>query len=136
MKRILCTILSVLFVFLLTGCGKTTDTQIDVGESELFTQDDRSAAVDLIVQRIDDSDAIKKLYSVRYAGDEESKAETEGYRDTPLAHDEIIVFKIAFRSADSAHSGGFNPNEIYTDFSYMLGRNAGGAWEFVTAGYA
>lgn len=137
MRKMISMTLVFVCVLLLAGCGTTVNVKIDIGESRIFTADDRNAAAQVILQRVDASEAIKKLYRITYAGDEESEAETAYYSNyESCAHDEIIVFKIVFRAADGARAGGFNPGELYTDFSYMLGRNDGGAWEFVTAGYA
>lgn len=140
MNKIICFFVAVCIVFALAGCaqaGKPDSARIDLGESELYTVEDRQAAVDYLFQKHLSSPAIRKVYAVRYAGDERSKEEKAYYVDKEgMAFDEIIVFSADFKSARGLKAGAFNPNAIYTDYAYVLGRTNGGTWEYVTSGYA
>ena len=137
MKRVICLILTIGLIVALAGCGHTENAKIDLGESSLFSQADRQAAVDYLFQKHLGSPAIQKVYAVRYAGDERSKEEKAYYVDQAgMAFDEIIVFSVDFKSARGLKAGAFNPNERYNDYSYVLGRTNGDTWEYVTSGYA
>ena len=141
MKKVISVILILALIFLFAGCsgktpkeGKTEGVKIDIRESSIFTEKDRNSAVDFIINKVENDGSIEKLYSVTYAGDEESKSETEYYKD--LEYDEIIVFYIDFHSVKGSEADGFNGDFDYEAFAQMLGRDKGGEWEFVTGGYA
>ncbi|MBR4727179.1 MAG: hypothetical protein IK080_04750 [Clostridia bacterium] len=139
MKKAICVFLLICMAFAFAGCAqacKTDNAKIDLGESERYTVADRQAAVDYIVTRLFHNNVVKELYAVRYAGDARSQEEQAYYVDTEqLAFDEIIVFLTDFRTARGLDAGSLNPNENYTDYAYILGRETGGDWEFVTGGY-
>ncbi|MBQ6266842.1 MAG: hypothetical protein IJK64_03635 [Clostridia bacterium] len=139
MKKTICVLLLLCIVLTAAGCAqacKTENAKIDLGESALYSVEDRQAAVDYIVNRLFKNNVVKELYAVRYAGDDRSQEEQAYYVDAEqLAFDEIIVFLTDFRSARGVKAGSLNPNENYTDYAYILGRETGGDWEFVTGGY-
>lgn len=143
MKKAISIFLLLAFVFSLVGCNSVMsedrigNTKIDIGESEIFSEEDRQSAVEFILNDWKDEKTITKLYSITYAGDEKSKYETEYYSDVDnMAYDEIIVFYIDFHTSKDASAEGFNENEDYTGWAQMLGRDNGGKWVFVTGGYA
>ena len=127
-------------LFALAGCaqaGKPDSAEINLGESRIYSAADRQAAVEYLLKKHLSSPAIGKVYAVRYAGDERSQEEKAYYVDREgMAFDEIIVFSVDFKSARGIKAGAFNPNERYTDYSYILGRTNDDAWEYVTSGYA
>lgn len=142
-KKIISLLLVIMLVFLVSGCtarvteaDRIADTKIDLGESEIFSEEDRNAAVKWILEHWSKEKTITKLYSITYAGDERSLAEQAYYSDTDnLSHEEMIVFYIDFHTARGAESEGFNGNADYDEFAQMLGRDNGGEWVFVTGGY-
>ena len=143
MKKYLSVLLAVVFIISLTGCGsgstesKIANTKIDIGESEIFTEEDRNSAAEFILDMWKNAKTITELYSITYAGDEESQNETEYYSDTEsYRHDEIIVFYIDFHTAKGSAAETFNDDYDYRGWAQMLGRDNGGEWIFVTGGYA
>ena len=142
-KKTGCLLLAIVLVLLFSGCGarvteadRIADTKIDIGESEIFSTEDRESAVQWILDKWSKDKTITKLYSITYAGDESSMAEQEYYSDTDnLSHEEMIVFYIDFHTVRGAESEGFNGNADYDEFAQMLGRDNGGEWVFVTGGY-
>ena len=140
MKKIIGVLLADGLIFSFAGCaqtGKPENAEIDLGESSLYSAQDRQAAVEYLIRKHLGSPAIRKVYAVRYAGDERSQEEQAYYVDQEgMAFDAIIVFCVDFKSARGIKAGAFNPNERYTDYSYILGRTNGGDWEYVTGGYA
>ena len=143
-KRIISLILAVALVFLLYGCrervteaDRIADTKIDIGESELFSTEDRKSAAQWILDRWSKEKTITKLYSITYAGDEKSMGEQSYYADVDnLSHEEMIVFYIDFHTCNSDRSEGFNGDSDYDGWTQILGRDNGGEWVFVTGGYA
>ncbi len=139
MKRLFSVMLALVLVFTVAGCGaksKIANTKIDIGESEIFSEEDRNAAVKWILERWSKEKTITKLYSITYAGDEESKYEQDYYSDWEgYSHEEVIVFYIDFHTARGAGSEGFEGDEDYEEWAQMLGRDDGGEWVFVTGGY-
>ncbi len=137
MKKTICILLTIIIAVSLFGCAKTSaasriaDVNIDIGESEMFTEDDRNEAVKLILNEVGSWESVEKVYALRYAGDEASKEEN-GYD----GHDEVMVFLCDLHSVKSASkAGGFNTDTDYTDWNWILGKNADGQWELLTWGY-
>ena len=143
-KRLISFMLAVFMAFIFSGCNtsaseksKIENTKIDIGESELFTEEDRKSAADWILNKWSKENTITKLYSITYAGDEKSKYEQQYYADVEgYSHEEIIVFYIDFHTARGAESEGFEGNEDYEEWAQILGRDNGGNWVLVTGGYA
>ena len=138
MKKLICIIISSVILLALAGCGagasgasKTADTTIDIGESEIFTEADRQAAVKLILDEVGGWESVEKVYSIRYTDDERSKEEG-GYKD----YDEVMVFVSDLHSVkSSSKAGGFNTDEDYTDWQWLVGKGADGQYELLTWGY-
>ena len=137
MKKILCMILTIIIAASLFGCsnasaaGRIADVTIDIGEREMFSEDDRNEAVKLILNEIGGWESVQKVYNLRYAGDKASKEES-GY----LGHEEVMIFLSDLHSVkSSSKAGGFNADTDYTDWNWILGKNADGQWELLTWGY-
>ena len=104
------------------------------------------------------------LKSLRYAGDqdlkhyqsqfdhysdemkeslEEALGDKASSYDLPQANDykeyfdvdDLILFYCDFDTDDTAGEQGFHPNDSYKNYSFVLGRKSGGAWEIKTQGY-
>ena len=134
MKKAFSMILSLSMVFALAGCmrpGKTAGAVIDYGESERFSQEDRKAAVELILDEIGGWEGVKKLHNVRYGGDDAS-SEEQGYG----GYGEVMVFYSDFKTVRrSSKAGSFNTDEEYTDWNWILGKDTDGQWKLLTWGY-
>lgn len=134
MKKAICIILSLSMICMLTGClksRKTADTVIDYGESERFSLEDRKTAVHLILNEIEGWQGVRTLHNVRYGGDEASLAE-QGYGGC----DEVMIFYSDFKTvSNSSKAGGFNLDMEYTDWNWILGKDASGQWKLLTWGY-
>ena len=108
---------------------------IDCDESDLYTKEEREAAVKLISDTVESFEGCK-LYAVKYEGDDVSKKNLEYCNSLAadgITYTECIVFTSYFRSP-IFNAGAWNPNEIY-DWSWYLARADGGAWEIITYGY-
>lgn len=134
MKKTICLILLLSMILMLAGCmnsNKTADAVIDYGESEQFSLEDRKTALELILNEIGSWEGVKKLHNVRYGGDEASSAE-KGYG----GYEDIMVFYSDFKTvSNSSKAGAFNTNTEYTDWNWILGKDANGQWKLLTWGY-
>ncbi|MBQ3258716.1 MAG: zf-HC2 domain-containing protein [Oscillospiraceae bacterium] len=107
---------------------------ISYGDSEIYSQEDRKAAVDLILDSFNSWKGCK-LYSVYFTSDDFCQRELD-YCNT-LAPDgveytECIVYRTEFRSPIRG-GGAWNANSRY-DWSWYLARVGDGPWELLTWG--
>ena len=136
--RLICLILTVTMLMLVSGTesikpneNMTSDTIIDYGESEIFSLEDRQKAVTLILNEVCDWNAIEQLYNVRFGGDEASLQEKgfDGY-------DTIMVFYSDFKTkADRTSDSGFNPDFVYRNWNWIIGKTSKGPWKLLDWGY-
>ncbi len=139
MKKIICITLILVLVLLTAGCGlknKAENVKIDLGESDIFSLEDRENAAACIVKKYKHDKCITQLNNVYYAGDKGSISEQqsrEGLDDQ--AYDEIIAFMVSFHTSEKASAEGFSPDEDYTGYLHIFGRNNGGEWKFIDGGY-
>ena len=146
--RLICLILTVSAIFIfMSGTESikpneniTTETVIDYGESEVFSLEDRQEAVKLILNEVCDWNtieqqhrwnAIEQLYNVRYGGDEASLQE-KGFH----GYDVIMVFYSDFKTkADRTSDSGFNPDFVYRNWNWIIGKTSKGQWKLLDWGY-
>ncbi len=126
---------SVLAVFLLLfAVFKLWPVSVDYGESELFTREEMSAAVDAI--KLDCMSMIGvKLFSLKYAGDERSRRELDyanTYLNDGVPYTDCIVFNSVF--APPLRLGGAWDGHLY-DWSFILVRYGAGPWIVLEKGY-
>lgn len=134
-KRIRAVLLAVIItlaaVFL---CSNIRPVVIDLGISEIYSEQEMNDAIDLIKEEFNSWHGCK-LYSISYAGDDYSRKELE-YCNTlapdGITYAEAIVFRMSFRSPIFG-GGGFNSNFRY-DWSWYLARTENGDWEVLTWG--
>lgn len=143
MKKLLAVSLTIMILGTLGGCGKQ-DTQeppkveIDYGNSELYTQEDMDAAIQVIEAEFATWEGCE-LHSLTYGGDAacsdeniewlnglEMKEQTEPFT-------QCILFSSSFHSPVEQRDA-WNADTEYEGLQWWLGRS-GGAWELVTCGY-
>lgn len=100
--------------------------------SDIYSQEEIKSAVECVK---DDFKSLHgcKLYSLSYAGDEQTQRETERQLRHESQYEEYIVIDSAFRSPIFG-GGGWSAARIYT-WNWILGRNAGGEWVVIDKGY-
>lgn len=133
MARKIGIILSVLLVFCSACGGKVSDVKTHEVSSQLYSQAEIEAAMDVIkreFRRNWDGCTLTELF---YAGDEDSK-NSQGWADKYDA-DEAIVLMSSFDVDSSGPEQGLNPNYTYTEWHWILVRTAGGRWQHVSHGY-
>ncbi len=133
MKKILSIVLSLTVVFALTGCGQA---KIDYGTSELYTQDERETAIQVIKEEFNSWESCK-LYSISYTSDERCQSELDdcnALAPEGTVYDECIVFDSRFRSPIFGNPT-LAANSVYC-WSWYLVRTENGDWELLTWGAA
>lgn len=118
------------------GQKKVKDTKTDIGQSAVFSDEDRSAAADCIINMVKDQRSIAKLYSLTYAGDERSQSgDLSSITGDRSDISEYIVFYMDFRSAGGSNAGGLKPDSDYSAFPVTVGRADSGEWSYLGGGY-
>ncbi len=134
MKRFLSLLLSVLLLLALAGCGGSVkDVQIQETPSELYTQKDIDAAIDVIKKEFSRNWKGCTLTEIGYAGDDVSQEHAEWAERNGA--DEVIVLTSSFDVDESGASPTLNPGQTYTRWMWILVRSNGGKWQHVDHGY-
>lgn len=109
--------------------GDASKVQIIEKDSSLYTQDDIRSCVEIVESDFEKGwkgCALKELY---YAGDEESKSETE-YRNAPT----LVLYSTIQTYAFSSQSS-MNAPYVYEEFKWILTRDENGQWKHIDHGY-
>ncbi len=122
--------------------GDISQVTVDYGISERFTPEQMDAAIAVIKNEFLTWYSCE-LHSISYASDELSASEYRYYagsesRETGKNYVDGIVFMSSFHSAaeDEEYPGsGLNPDEEYTEYSWILLQTEDGQWELITWGY-
>lgn len=134
MKRFLSLLLSVLLLLALAGCGGSVkDAQTKEVPSELYTQKDIDAAIDVIKKEFSRNWKGCTLTEIGYAGDDVSQEHAEWAERNDA--DEVIVLTSSFDVDESGASPTLNPGQTYTRWMWILVRSNGGKWRHVDHGY-
>lgn len=110
------------------------DTKIVYGGSEIYSEQDKKDAVDVILQQFGKFEGCV-LYEISYTSDSYSSKNLDYVND--LAPDGVIftqciVFETEFRSPIFG-GGAWNANRTYL-WTWYLGRTEGGNWQLLTYG--
>ncbi len=110
--------------------------KIDCGHSEIYTLEEREAAVNLVADKVRSFEGCK-LFFVRYDGDaasQENLSYCNELAEEWVTYIDCIVITSYFRSPIFG-GGAWNANHVY-EWSWYLARTAAGEWEIITYGYA
>ena len=134
MKKMIC--LFCLLALLLAGCGRggdASEVQMITGESAIFTQREieeaMEAAVDYFRREFDGCTMTK----IEYDESKSAGAALEWARQ--YGAEEGIVLYSSFHVDASGGDGSLNPNSTYSNWQWVLTRDAGGEWVLRTWGY-
>lgn len=134
MKKILATILCFIIVFSLAGCGsKTSEIKTRNVESEMYSQEEITSAVETIKKEFKSNWKGCTLKEIYYAGDDSSK-DYQDWADRNNA-DEVIVLLSSFYVGPNGGNGSLNTNCTYENWNWILVRTNGGEWVHVDHGY-
>ena len=147
-KGMILTLLCALFLTL-CACGGAAETPAeaeisDVGgginvtvlpaESSLYSEEDIDAAVEAVIEYFGQTSGFRgcTLTEIGYAGDDEA-----AFREWAENYDadEAIVLISTFDVDETGGDGSLEANSTYSDWQWVLVRDAGGDWRHVTHGY-
>ena len=148
MKKWIAMLLAVLTLFALAACGAEPEPAgsevkealvVDYGDSELYTEAELQAAVDVIIAEFDSWES-GTLLRLRYDNDEACTAENVAWLNQHEKADPAHPFTQCARFYSDFHTspdaeGAFNQDADYTDWQWFLGRTEGGDWVLVDMGY-
>ena len=132
MKRFVSLLLAGVLLLALAA-GSVKDAQTKAVASEMYTQNEIDAAIDVIKKDFSRSWKGCTLTEISYAGDEVSR-EHQDWADRNGA-DEVLVLTSTFDVAESGANPTLNPGQTYTNWMWILVRSNGGAWQHVDHGY-
>ncbi len=108
------------------------------GTSEIYSDEELQAAVDTIMNTVDNEWQVKvEMQEIFYQWDEESANQLSYCKELNPEVDECAFFKTNFYipQQDAVMAWAFEPDTTLTDYEWYLGRTAGGEWNVLTAGY-
>jgi len=126
----------------LTGCGvrPVSEAAIDYGNSVLYSEEDRRAAVSLIEAEFCTWEGCE-LHSIAYSSDDECNPRNMAWMNELAAADgstgimtQCIMFRSSFHSPKGG-GGAWNADQEYTDWQWWLARTENGPWKLMTWGY-
>lgn len=135
-------------LLILAGCsissvpaGSAEDAEIDYGKSEIYSQKDMDAAIEIIKAKFSTwkGCTLQKIY---YVSDDECNEkniawlnEIEAANDNEEVFTQCIMFESDFHTAEQGDLSGFENGEEYKNWQWWLGRSETGDWKLMTCGY-
>lgn len=135
MKRLLWVWLMLLLLLSLSACGgKLADgMQVKIAEgSSGYSTEDIQAAVDVVEKTFKRDFPGCTMTALRYAPDSGKEA-NEAWAEQYDAEEAMVLYS-DFDVDSSGGDGSLDPNSTYTDWSWVLVRENGGAWKIATWG--
>ena len=126
MKKLIAFLMILTICITLCACGDVSQVKIVEVESQIYTQEELTDAIntakDYFYQNYDHC----KLLNIRYAGD--------GNDDEQLGL--VLIFDFSTDDSDAVyHLGGVSPGETYTGKTFGLVRNSFGKWKVKNNGW-
>lgn len=117
---------------LVSCAGDTRDANIVPIKSDIYSTEDYDEAVKVVFECFKGFDGCT-LKEIRYIGDKEKKYMQTLAKD--YKEDEAIVLITKFDTTSESQNEGFNPDETYEGFEFILTRNKRGTWQHKDHGY-
>ena len=144
MKRLICILLSVTFLFSMSACNVQLNTTGDVKNvkvekweaSKLYSDDEINSAIKAVENYFKKEFGGCTLTKITYAGDTESLDETAYRKDNGSDYDKVIVLVSSFDTDSFGGDGSLNPNSTYDNWKWIMGKKQGGRWEHIDHGSA
>lgn len=134
MKKLYSALICILLVLCLNACGgKISEAEIQNVESDLFSQEDITSAINVITKEFKRNWKGCTLKEIYYAGDDRSIAHQDWAERNNA--DEVIVLLSSFDVDSSGGDGSLNPNSTYNVWNWILVRANRGRWQHVDHGY-
>ncbi len=136
---------AICLILVFAACGEqkaeagriAPEVTVDLGESELYTEQERSDAV-LAVRSKFATFAGCELHSIRYAGDAANNEENLKWLNSLVDGAEftqVAEFLTDFHSPVEDGPYAWERDFEYRDYQWWLARIKGGGWEIVSWGY-
>lgn len=107
------------------------------GSSEIYSQEDLQAAVDAIMNVVNNEWQVKvEVNEIFYAGDDTAKSNLEYCQSFNPEITECAIFSTNFYipAQNAQMAGAFEPDSNIEWWSWTLGKNSTGEWEVLTNG--
>lgn len=108
------------------------------GTSEIYSDEDLQAAVDTIMNTVENEWEVKvEMQELFYAWDDAAASNLEYCQSLNPEVTECAVFTTNFHipEQDVQMAGAFEPNTDINGYSWFLGKNTAGEWEVLTNGF-
>ncbi len=143
MKRLSLLLAIFIVIFSCTSClsnipGDVSNVSIEYGQSEIYSKGDIDSAIHEVKKHFSKHFNGCHLFTIKYEGDETALNNLDyvGTLNEEAEYVNAIVFTSDFRSHKHyREDSGFEPDELYEDWSWYLAREEGGNWELLTWGY-
>lgn len=139
MKKIFALAAAAMTALMLTSCGNN-EYSVCYGESQLYSKEDIERAVYTVDDYIHNNKTFKHcdIHCIDFAGDTECQEESrEGRIRDGVEYSQILVLTSDFKTPKFdlfGDMGGFNSDQEYTDWRWILGRTNGSDWTIVGQG--
>lgn len=122
-------------IFLAACAADNQVSSVDISPTEdsaIYTADEIDDAIAVATEFFADEFDDCTLLSIGYGGDD---SESFDQWAEQYSADEAIMLTSSFETGESAHEGGLEDNFTYTDYKWILVRDAEGPWRHVSHGY-
>lgn len=120
------------------GAVNETDVAVDLGESEIYSEEDLADAVSQIKCKFASWKGCE-LHSLKYAGDEcvtDENLKWVNEKDEDAGYTQVVEFISEFHSpVEDDGQTSWNIDEEYTGWQWWLARTEDGGWDVVDWGY-
>ena len=135
MKRLVWTMVMFILLLTLSACGGklSEGMQVEITEGDTYySNEDIQAAVDTVEKEFKKDFPGCTMTALRYTALSGKDSNTEWA--TQYNAEEAMVLYSDFDVDSSGGDGSLDPNSTYTDWSWVLVRENGGAWKIATWG--
>ena len=133
MKKIFCIVLATIMIFSLISCSNTGGVQIDYGESDLYSLEERKMVATMIVENYEEKSIGYKLKKIEFAGDLSCSNSLETYtKQDDKEYEGCIVFILteSIPIYDIFYSDG-----KIRDYCHFYVKEPGGEWYLKGTGW-
>lgn len=135
MKKFIPLLILLALSIVLTGCARGDVSNVNIKErsSQIYTDKEIHKAVGVAMEYFEREFNGCTLLEIGYAGDDKGEAFVEW--ESRYGVDQVIILVSSFSVGPEGGDGSLNPNDTYSNWQWILGRNSGGQWKHLTHGY-
>ena len=128
-KSVISVLSGMMILLNLCACGGSADEAL----STSYSQQDMSAAIEVVKEEFEKEWQGCTLNEIYYAGDKVSEKHQD-WADRNNA-DDVLVLLSSFYVSESCEIGALNKGSTYQNFNWILVRTSNGKWQCVDWGY-